>query len=186
MNLLHLEKKGLRGLSISESFKQGDAKSKLAGVVMRRDFVIDGFVFGTCTVEGDDATKSILEMYEKLERSDINFILISGLIIAMYNVVDISQIYKKTGLPVIGVTYEESSGIQDAIRHHFPNSSQSKIAQYEKLGQRHTITLHSGYDLHIRTEGCTVKDAKTILDNFTLQGSIPEPLRVAHLLAKSV
>ncbi|MDE1843337.1 MAG: DUF99 family protein, partial [Thaumarchaeota archaeon] len=36
------------------------------------------------------------------------------------------------------------------------------------------------------TEGCTVKDAKTILDNFTLQGSIPEPLRVAHLLAKSM
>src|SRR5574340_1598918 len=100
MSHIHLEKKGLRGLVIAESFKQGDKRSRLAGVVMRRDFVIDGFVFGHCTIGGDDATNSILKMYSKLGRDDINFVLISGLIIAMYNVIDIAKIRKETGLPV--------------------------------------------------------------------------------------
>ena len=107
MNHIHLEKKGLRGLAIAESFKQGDKASRLAGIVMRRDFVIDGFVFGKCTIEGDDATDSILNMYSKLDRDDISFILISGLIISMYNIIDITKIQNETGLPTIGVTYEE-------------------------------------------------------------------------------
>ena len=63
MHHLHLEKKGLRGFAIAESFKQGDTTSRLAGVVIRRDFIVDGFVFGKCIIEGDDATDAILEMY---------------------------------------------------------------------------------------------------------------------------
>src|SRR5574340_1642354 len=122
MSHIHLEKKGLRGLMIAESFRPDDKRSRLAGIVMRRDFVIDGFVFGHCTIGGDDATSSILKMYSKLGRDDISFVLISGLIIAMYNIIDVTTIRKETGLPVIGVTYEESKGIESAIKHHFPDS----------------------------------------------------------------
>ncbi|MDH3361560.1 MAG: DUF99 family protein [Nitrosopumilus sp.] len=43
-------------MAISESFRQHTANSIFSGVVMRRDFVIDGFVFGTASIEGDDAT----------------------------------------------------------------------------------------------------------------------------------
>jgi endonuclease V-like protein UPF0215 family len=186
MSHIHLEKKGLRGLAIAESFKQGDKKSRLAGIVMRRDFVIDGFVFDKCTVEGDDATDSILKMYSKLGRGDIRFVLISGLIIAMYNIIDIARVQKEIGLPVIGVTYEESTGIEDAIKHHFPDSYKSKIEKYCKLGKRSKIRLHTGQNLYIRTKGCTSKEAQKLLDLFTLQGSTPEPLRVAQLLAKSL
>lgn len=186
MNHIHIEKKGLRGLVIAESFKQGDKKSKLAGVVMRRDFVIDGFVFGKCTIGGDDATCSILKMYSKLGRDDISFILISGLIIAMYNIVDITMVQKETGLPVIGVTYDKSTGIESAIKRHFPDSYEPKIEKYHKLGNRSKVKLHTGYDLYLRTEGCTTKEAQKLLDRFTLQGSIPEPLRVTQLLAKSI
>lgn len=171
---------------IAESFRQGDKKSRLAGVVMRRDFVIDGFVFGHCTIGGDDATGSILKMYSKLQRDDISFILISGLVIAMYNIVDIAIIGKETGLPVIGVTYEKSRGIESAIKHHFPDSYENKIEKYCKLGKRTTIRLHTGYDLYLRTDGCTPKEAQKLLDHFTLQGSVPEPLRVTQLLAKSL
>ena len=46
MRSLHLEKKGLRGLAIAESFRQNSEKSILSGLIMRRDFIIVGFVFG--------------------------------------------------------------------------------------------------------------------------------------------
>jgi len=185
MNHIHLEKKGLRGLAIAESFKQGDNSSRLAGVVIRRDFIIDGFVFGKCTVEGDDATDAILDMYSKLNRDDISYIIISGLVISMYNIIDIKKIWEVTKIPVIGVTFEESGGIEDAIRHHFPNSYDSKLEGYHKLGKRDEITLHTGYKLYLRIEGCVLEEARKFLDLITVQGSVPEPVKVAQLLAKA-
>lgn len=185
MNHLRLEKKGLRGLAIAESFRETDSKSKLAGVVMRRDFVIDGFVFGSATVEGDDATDVIVSMYERLARDDISFILVSGLIISLYNIVDMKKLWKNTKIPIIGVTYVESDGMEDAIRYHFPNSYESKIKQYQNLGTRTKISLHTKHDIYLRVEGCDIKEAKKLLDAFTLQGAIPEPLRVAQILAKA-
>ncbi len=61
MKILHLEKNGIRGLSISESFIKKDVKSVLAGVVMSNEFHIDGFVFGHATIGGDDITEQITE-----------------------------------------------------------------------------------------------------------------------------
>jgi len=186
MRKLHLEKKGLRGLVIAESFTQNSKKSILAGVVMRRDFVIDGFVFGNATLEGNDATETILSMYKKLNRPDISYILISGIIISMYNIINLKKISQSLGLPVIGVTYQDSEGIEDVIRHHFPDSYESKLKEYQELEDREKITLHTSYDIYIRKEGCTLSDAKHLLDELTLQGSFPEPLRVAQLLAKTL
>ena len=185
MNHLHIEKKGLRGLAIAESFREEDKISTLAGVVMRKDFVVDGFVFGHTTIEGNDATDSILQMYKKLNRDDISFLMISGLIISMYNIVDIKKIWNEIKIPVIGVTYDDSKGIEDAIKFHFPNSYQSKIAEYHNLGERTKFTLHTGYELYVRIEGCTIQETTNLLDAFTLQGSVPEPLRVAHMLART-
>lgn len=183
---LHLEKKGLRGLAIAESFSQRSKKSILAGVVMRRDLIIDGFALGKATLEGDDATDEILQMYKKLDRHDISYLLISGIIISMYNIVDIKKISDSLKLPVIGVTYQDSSGIEEAIKQHFPNSYETKLQAYKKLGARHKITLSTSSEIYIRNEGCTIEEVSKLLNELTLQGSIPEPLRVAQILAKTI
>ena len=186
MRPLHLEKQGLRGLAIAESFHQNSKKSILSGLVMRRDFVIDGFVFGTTTLDGDDATETILKMYDDLNRPDVSYILISGLIISLYNIIDIKKIHDSLQIPIIGVTYNESEGIEAAIKHHFPESYDSKIKQYQQLGSRDKIKLHTSSDIFVRREGCDLHDVKLLLNELTLQGSFPEPLRVAQLLAKSL
>jgi len=186
MRNLHLEKQGIRGLAIAESFSQTSKESVLSGIVMSTDLVIEGFDFGHSTVGGDDATDVILAMHEKLDRPDVSFLLISGIVISLYNIVDVKRISEKIGLPVIGVTYEESPGIEEAIKHHFPESYESKLAEYSKLGTREKITLHTSYNLYIRNEGCTVLEAAHLLDKITLQGSIPEPLKIAQLLANTL
>ena len=186
MRHLHLEKKGIRGLAIAESFSQDSKKSVLSGIVMSTDLIIDGFVMGHSTVGGDDATDAILEMYKRLDRPDVSFLLISGIVISLYNIVNLKRISEETGLPVIGVTYEESEGIEDAIKHHFPDSYESKLVEYSKLGSREKITLQTSYNLYIRNEGCTLLEAKQLLDKITLQGSVPEPLRIAQLLANTL
>ncbi|HSB83087.1 MAG TPA: DUF99 family protein [Nitrosarchaeum sp.] len=186
MSILHLEKKGLRCLAIAESFKQNSERSILSGLIMRKDFVIDGFVFGSATLKGDDATEQILHMYEELHRSDVNYLLLSGLIISMYNIINIKKLFDSLQIPIIGISYRESSGIENAIKQHFPKSFESKINEYKKLGKREKISLHTSHNLFVRFEGCTISEVTHLLNELTLHGSIPEPLRVSKLLANTL
>ena len=181
---IHPEKKGIRVLGIAESFKRYTKKSILAGVVMRRDLIIDGMAYGTATMEGDDATDSIISMYRLLARDDVNCILLDGLVISMYNIIDGEQVAAETGLPVIAITFEDSQGLENSIKQHF-DDWQDKLARYQKLGRRERLTLKTGKNLFIRCWGVNQRRAAAILNAFTLQGSFPEPIRVAKLAARS-
>jgi uncharacterized protein len=151
---------------------------------MRRDLIIDGMAYGSATIEGDDATDNIISLHRSLKRNDINCILLDGLVISMYNIVDGEQVAGETDLPVIAITFEGSKGLEESLRHHFIDW-QTKLIQYRKLGRREQITLKTGKTLFIRYWGITRRRAVAILDSFTLQGAIPEPIRVAKLAARS-
>ena len=127
---MHLPKKGLRAFGIAESYS--GRTRYLAGVVMRKDLRIDGFSFGTVTVGGMDATDTIITMIHALERSDLNVVMLSGCVIAWFNVISPVAIHEDTGLPVICVTYEESDGLLGDIRHHFPDDT-LRITRYMEL-----------------------------------------------------
>ena len=181
---MHIPKKGLRALGIAESYT-GRSVSRLAGVVMRKDLRIDGFTFSTVTVGGMDATDSVLHMVQDLERSDINVIMLSGCVIAWFNIINPALINKETGIPVICVTYEDSEGIIDDIRHHFPGDT-ARISAYESLGERIPVELHTHQTIFIRSWGMDQRGAARLCNDFTLEGKIPEPLRVARLCARHV
>ncbi|MFL6396819.1 MAG: DUF99 family protein [Nitrososphaeraceae archaeon] len=181
----HPEKKGIRVFGVAESFRAHGIKSTIAGVVMRRDLIIDGIILSNATLKGNDSTENILCMFRSLKREDINCIILDGLIISMYNIIDGKLIQSETGLPVIAITFEDSAGLETNIRHHFPDNPESKLEQYAKLGKRDQVLLKTGKYLFIRYWGLSLKHAITILNSFTLQGSIPEPIRVAKLVARS-
>lgn len=212
---LHLEKKGIRGLGIAECFTSNMTKSILAGVVMRNDLIFDDFVFGNTTLFGDDATSEILNMYEQLDRSDINYILISGIIISMYNIINIKAIHDSLHIPIIAITYQQSlpyysnylhlpysdhltfsskqkqhrdsQKIYDAIKHHFRGSSHhAKLDKLINLQKREKICLKTSHNVFVLRAGCTIFECKRLLDKITLQGSRPEPIRIAQLLAKKI
>lgn len=100
--------------------------------------------------------------------------------------VDIKKIHQAIKIPIIGVTYEDSGGIEEAIKYHFPKSYTEKLSEYKNLGSREKITLHTSHDIYIRREGCSLSEATHLLNELTLQGSVPEPLRTAQLLAKTL
>jgi endonuclease V-like protein UPF0215 family len=183
---IRLEKKAIRALGIAESFRIGQMeKSILAGVVMRSDLIVDGFVFGSTTLGGNDATESILEIFEELDRNDINIIILRGVIISFFNIIDLDEVYQNTNVPVIGVTFEESEGLEPHFKHHFPNSWKSKLELYNKIGSRVKIVLKTGYSVFTHVSGLTENETVRTLDKFTVQGAIPEPIRLAQLLAKA-
>ena len=183
---LHLNKPGIRALGVAESFRQGQKRSVLAGVVMRSDFVIDGVALGRTLVGGDDATASIASLFRRLRRNDINLMLDSGAILSLYNIIDVDILCRKTKLPVVCLTYRETSGIEGSIRRHFPEGAEKKVEAYRKLGRRVGVKLSTGHRVYVRASGIESGPVKHVLDLFTLQGSVPEPVRVAKLLARAL
>jgi endonuclease V-like protein UPF0215 family len=157
----------------------------LAGVVMRRDLVMDGMAFGRATVGGDDATDAIIAMHRSLCRDDVNCIMLDGLVISMYNIIDGERLASETGLPIIAVTFKDSKGLEGAIRHHFQEGWEKKMAQYKKIGRRDRLVLKTGKPVYVRCWGMTTKYATSVLNAFTAQGALPEPLKVAKIAARS-
>ena len=182
---LHLNKPGIRALGVAESFRQGRKSSVLAGVVMRSDFVVDGVAIGKTSVGGDDATSSIVSLYRRLGRNDVNLILVSGAVLSLYNIVDVDELSARSKLPVVCLTYKETSGIEGSIKRHFPGTAETKLKAYRRLGRRTGVLLRSGYKVYVRKSGIELSTLKPVLDAFTLQGSIPEPVRVAKLVARA-
>ena len=182
---LHLNKPGIRALGVAESFRQAQTRSVLAGVVMRSDFVIDGVALGKTAVGGDDATLAILALLRALGRNDVNLIMVSGAILSLYNIIDVDLLSKKAKLPIVCLTYKETAGIEGSIRRHFPEGAERKLEAYRRLGRRSGVRLHTGHRVYVRSAGMEARDVRSVLDAFTLQGSVPEPVRVAKLLARA-
>ncbi len=59
-----------------------------------------------------------------------------------------------------------------------------KLQSYERLGSRQQIMLKTGYEVYVRTLGIPSEDAEVMINKFTFDGRIPEPVRVARLVAR--
>jgi len=184
--VLHVNKKGIRVLGIAESFRRDQEKSVLAGIVMRSDFIIDGAGFTHITVGGMDATGGILRIFESLQRDDINVIMLNGCVISWFNIIDIKEVYKRLQIPLICVTYEESEGLEEHIARHFEAHERDlRIEAYRRLGNRVPVELQDRFEVLIRFLGIEKNEAGALLKKFVVQGKVPEPLRVAKIVARA-
>lgn len=179
-------KKGLRALGIAECFGGFvGSKAALAGVVMRGDMVIDGVAISDCTVGGMDSTEKIIEMWNGMSRNDINLIMLNGCIISLFNIIDLPALFKATNRPIVCVTYEPSEGLEGRIKERFKEDWEERLRVYRGNGPRYEVKVHTGYTVYVRPIGITLTSTRRILNAFTTHGKVPEPLRVAKLVAKA-
>ena len=181
---LHLNKPALRVLGIAESFVRSNPISILAGVVMRADLRVDGLAYARATVGGDDATEAVLDLYCQLDRSDVNVLLLSGLAISWFNIIDLREVSVRIQKPVICLTYEESPGLENYIREYFPEPEE-KLRRYASSGERTSVLLKTGFEVYVRAFGASIEETRTLLNKFTRDGRVPEPVRVARLAARA-
>jgi len=178
-------KKGVRVLGVSESFQRSDTRSTVAAVVMRGDMRIDGIGFCGPTVGGTDATDQLISMYGRLARDDIRAWMLGGCVISWFNVVDSVRLYETTEVPVVCVSYNPSEGIERYIREYFPEDWEERVNQMDRGGSRESVPLATGHSVFIATAGLGLRKAQRLVDQFTLDGRIPEPIRVARIVASA-
>ncbi|MEF8785857.1 MAG: DUF99 family protein [Haloarculaceae archaeon] len=176
-------KAGVRALGVAESYRT--QTSTLAGAVVRANRIVDDFVFGTCTVGGTDATDTVSTLFERLDRPDIQYVIVAGIAPAWFNVIDLHALADATDRPTISVSFEASDGLADSIRAAFDGRGASRrLATYHAQPDRRQVTV--GDDtVFVRSVDIPVEEAADVVRAFTPEGGRPEPLRVARLAARA-
>lgn len=174
-------KQGVRALGVAESYRGEDGDSYLAGAVVRGSSVVDGFAFTTATVGGTDVTDAAVRLHEKIGREDVRLVMVSGVALSWYNLIDLPAVHEETGVPVVSVTYEESDGLGETIRQEFDGEEREKrLKMYDRLPERRSVG-----DLYVRSAGVPEDRADEYVYGFTKDGR-PEPVRVARLAARGL
>ena len=176
-------KKGVRVLGVAESFEKSESRSIMAGVVMRGDLRIDGFGVCTPVIGGNDSTEELVSMFNRLNRKDIRVWILGGSVVSWFNIVDILALHESTDTPVICISYNPSEGIEKYLQEYFPNDWEARLKILEKVGDRKIMRLETGHTLYFSVAGIGASRAKKLVDNLTLDGRVPEPVRVARTVA---
>ncbi|QDX40426.1 DUF99 family protein [Salarchaeum sp. JOR-1] len=172
-------KSGTRALGLAESYT--GEESTLAGAVVRADRVVDGFSFGSCTVGGLDATDCVIDIWNDLDRPDVQYLFVAGVAPAWFNVLDLPRIHESVERPTLSVSFEESPGLGDAIRREFDDPGR-RLAIYERQPPREEVVVDDE-SVFVRSVGCD--DPASVVRAFTPAGGRPEPVRVARLAARA-
>lgn len=176
-------KPGVRALGVAESYR-GD-RSTVAGAVVTPSRAVDGFEFATCTVGGMDATEAISSLYADLDRDDVRYLFLAGVALAWFNIVDMRELHRVTDRPVVAVTFEESEGLEPALRREFDGETlDRRLEAYRSLPERRPTTVNEE-TRYLRSVGLEHDDAAELVKGFTPAGGRPEPLRVARQAARA-
>jgi endonuclease V-like protein UPF0215 family len=179
-------KPGSRALGVAESFRRDGDRSTLAGVVARASRVCDGFAFSRATVGGTDATDAVIDCFESLDREDVQYVLVGGIALSWYNLVDLGAVHSAVDRPVLSVTFEESSGLEGPLREAFEGRALSeRLAVYRAQPERQPVEL-PGSTAYVRAVGVDRSEARDVVRAFTPEGGRPEPVRLAGMAARAV
>ncbi len=154
-----------------------EPSTRVIGLVFRGASFIDGMISFFVKKDGRDATEKLISSFmNSRHRDQINVIMLKGITVAGFNFFDISRISRETGKPVVVVMrkppgpdfYEAAAkmGIMKAV---------------ESAGE-----LRSHGELWIQKSGCSWDFAFQLVDMTSVHGNIPEPLRVAHIIASGL
>lgn len=176
-------KPGARALAVADSTV--DQRCVVCGIVARADRVVDDVVFDAWTVGGTDATATVVDLFERIDREDLQYLLLSGIAPAWFNLLDCPAIEAATGLPTISVSYEESEGLAEPIREAFEDESvEERLAIYRRQPERRAVSLNDE-TVFVRSVGLDDAEADDVVRGFTPEGGRPEPLRLANLAARA-
>jgi endonuclease V-like protein UPF0215 family len=176
-------KKEMRILGIDDSpFNKLDkGKVLVVATFFRGGSLLEGILSTKVKVDGNNSTDKLVRMINNSKfKPQIQVILLNGIALGGFNVIDINKLNKKTKIPVIVVirNYPDFEKIKSAL---VKIKKESKYNLIEKAGEVHKIGK-----IFIQSVGISLEDAKEILNISCTRSFIPEPIRIAHIIASGI
>jgi uncharacterized protein len=144
---------------------------------------LDGIVSGRVRRDGQNSTRVLAELSRGSRFGEhLQAILLQGIALAGFNVVDLAELHALTRLPVLVVARKKPNlvAIRDALFNRVPGGAR-KWKLIQKAGPMEPVG-----SLWIQRAGLDLDEARELLRTTTAQGNLPEPLRIAHLIAGGV
>ena len=160
----------------------------VVGIVFRGGYWLDGVMRTEVEVDGLDATEKIASMIiESPHYKQLRIIMLSGVTFAGFNVVDIKELYSKTNLPVIALTRNLPK--MEEIRQALENlpEKEKRWKAILNAGEIFEVQTREGEEpIYMQIAGIEREDAEKIVKITSTRSNIPEPLRVAHIIASGL
>ena len=173
-------------LGIDDSpFTFESRRALIVGVVSRLPMYIEGIMRTECDVDGTDANDAIASMVLRSRyREQLRVIMIDGVAVGGFNVVDIDRLHRATGIPVATVTrgLPDYDSMEKALRAHFPDWE----ARMEVIRRHPIYRLGGRRYIYAAATGISIDDLEMVIEESTVIGSLPEPLRIAHLISSAM
>lgn len=167
-------------------FGNRNAKAIVIGTIVRAPSYLEGVMSFEVSVDGDDSTANIEKALKKSRFSDqLRAVLIDGIALGGFNIIDIESLSKSTGVPVITVTRDrpDMDSMQAALKKYFDDADE-RIAKLSKIPVKEIRTSHN--PIFVSFAGINLDEVQEILKVTTLRGVIPEPIRMAHIIASGI
>ncbi len=158
------------------------------GVIYRGGYWFDGLMHTEVEVDGFDATEKIANMIcNSPHRDQLRVAVLNGITFAGFNVVNIKELFRKTGLPIMAIVRREPDleDIRKALRN-LPDPEKRWKAIRDAGKEYETPTRRGGRRLYMHFAGIAEEDAVKIMRLTSTRSNVPEALRVAHLVASGI
>jgi endonuclease V-like protein UPF0215 family len=176
------------GVDDGEFIPRSKAQALIVGVVFRGGYWLEGVMHTEVEVDGFDATNKLSAMITSSpHHRQLRVVMLNGITFAGFNVVDIKALNKETGLPVIAVTREKPD--LAAIRDALGNLPESEVRwkAVVNAGEVFEVSTRSPRErIYIHVAGVSLDAARRIVRLTSTRSSVPEALRVAHLVASGI
>lgn len=176
-----------RFLGIDDApFRFSDETVPVVGVVVQAPSYIEGVLTTLAEVDGHDATDRIAIMVSTSRyREGLAMVLLDGAAVGGFNVVDVDALSKVIDRPVVTITREKPNlkAIETALRRRFDDWDDrlARMRRHDVEAVRSRAgTLWVSY---VGADRGAVQEALALT---TVRGILPEPLRIAHLIAAGI
>jgi endonuclease V-like protein UPF0215 family len=160
----------------------------VVGVVFRGGYWLDGVMHTRVEIDGFDATEKLCSLVvDSPHYRQLRVIMLNGITLAGFNIVDTERLSLETGLPVMAVTRDKPDfeEIHEALKNL--SSSEERWRLILKAGRPMEVSVkNKGEKVYLQFSGMAEDDALKVLRLTSTRSNIPEPLRVAHLVASGV
>jgi endonuclease V-like protein UPF0215 family len=190
MKRFRIIKPEIRVLGVDDGFFIPHSKgyANVIGVVFRGGYWLDGVLSTKVEIDGFDATEKIASMIvNSAHYRQVRVVMLDGITFAGFNVVDIEKLSVVTKLPVIAITRDKPDfdDIRNALKK-LPES-QMRWKALVNAGQIFEVSTRSDSEkVYVEMNGIIEEDARKIVKLTSTRSSVPEALRVAHLIASGL
>ncbi len=185
-------KEEIRVLGVDDGpFEFGEGEQALlVGTVFRGGHWLDGLLTSQIEVDGDDVTDKIIQMIAtSRHRGQLRVVMTDGLTFGGFNILDAEEVLERSGIPLISVTRRKPilGSIKKALGKF--KDQEARFRKIERAGKptKHAFDEPRGKGIvYFQAFGIEAEDAHSIIEITSTRSLMPEPVRVAHIIASGV